>query len=96
MSNFNMTGESDFEGNEAFLKKNRPYNLTWLDVFWLASYFIGWALAFWLLYCNYVLNDQISKQGNLRAKVAEQDTLIRDLKTVLDDDLKIHHAKQGK
>lgn len=96
MRHFNMTDETDLEGNEAFFEENRPYNLTLLDVFWLASYFIGWALVFWLLYCNYVLNDQISKQGNLKAKIAEQDTLIRDLKTVLDDDLKMTHAKQSK
>ncbi len=96
MKHFNMTDESDFEGNEAFFEENRPYKLTWLDVFWLASYFIGWALVFWLLYSNYVLNAELSKQGNLKAKIDEQETLIKDLKTVLDDDLKMHHAKQSK
>jgi len=96
MSHFNMTDESDFEGNEAFFEKNRPYNLTWLDVFWLASFFIGWALVFWLLYCNYVLNTELSKQGNLKARIAEQDTLINHLGTVIDDDLKMHHQKHSK
>ncbi len=101
MSDFNMTGErlqfnNNFKAISTPIEKKQPYKIGMgVVIVWIV--FVIMIIAI-LVQDNKIdgLKSELSKQGDLQAKIEEQEILIQDLKTAYTDDLKMHHAKQGK
>lgn len=88
MKDFNMAGDPIMDSQIITPTKEtkEPYKIG------IGSIILS--LAFVALIATVLIQDNTN--DSLRAKTAEQDTLINHLKTVLSDDLNMHHAKQGK
>ena len=86
MSHFNMTDEIDFEGNEAFFEENRPVSLSIWDLVLTIIFLVCFFGSIYLYFQNKTLKHELE----------EKHRLIMDLKTLLTDEMMMHHAKQGK